>query len=73
MFGKHRKKTTTPYDKATELPVIRASICTGEKVAGFRHIASGAFSEVMCLKTDADLQEFLRMYEIDEADIKREW
>ena len=35
-FGKSRKKERTAYDKTGKVPVIRSSICTGEKVAGFK-------------------------------------
>ena len=33
-----------PYDPATQIPVIRSSICTGEKVAGFKDKRSGRFT-----------------------------
>ena len=38
MLWKRNKKTdpAADFDKTGKRPVIRASICTGEKVAGFR-------------------------------------
>ena len=39
MFQKKIKKE--PYDKVRLKPVIRSSICTGEKVAGFKDLESG--------------------------------
>ena len=72
MFGK-KKLTVEPYDKSTQRPVIRASICTGERVAGFKDAVTGRFEEIMLLRSGADLQTFLRQYGVEEADIKREW
>jgi len=73
MFGKQKKQAAPAFDKTAKIPVIRSSICTGEKVAGFKDTASGRFTEIMLVRTDADLKAFLRQYGIDEADIKREW
>jgi len=61
------------YDKQNQIPVIRASICNGEKVAGFKDLQTGKFSEVMLLKNDKDLQNFLKQYDITEQEIKKEW
>ncbi len=52
------------YDQSRLDPVIRASICTGERVAGFRDRQTGHFSEVMLIRTDADIQHFRQMYGI---------
>ena len=72
MFGRH-KRSALPFDKSGKTPVIRASICTGERTAGFRDQASGKFTEIMLIRNDADLQEFLQTYGIKETDLKREW
>jgi len=74
MFFKHRKKLTpVPFDKTGKFPVIRSSICTGEQVAGFKDIETGTFHEVMLLQNQKDFQEFLRRFDVEEADVKREW
>ena len=52
------------YDPKTQYPAIRASICTGEKVAGFRDRKSGKFTEVMLIRSPADLEEFKQRYGI---------
>jgi hypothetical protein len=52
-------------------PVIRSSICTGEKVAGYRD-ASG-FHELMFIRDDKDLAEFLRRYAVDRSEITTEY
>ncbi len=62
-----------PYNRGNKIPVIRSSICTGEQVAGFKDPVSGRFEEVMLLRNDRDLQEFLRQYQVEASEIKREW
>lgn len=54
------------YDKENKKPVIKASICNGEQVAGFKDIHTGKMEEVMLIKNQADLERFKAMYEIDE-------
>lgn len=64
MFGKtklHKKK----YDKDHMTPIIKCSICTGEKVAGFKDKKSGKFTEVMLLRDDSDLRIFMETYDIE--------
>ena len=61
-FRKKKEKKT--YDTLNLKPVIRASICTSEKVAGFRNIHTGQFQEVMLLAGPDDLEEFRNMYGI---------
>ena len=53
------------YDKERLIPVIKASICNGERVAGFKDINTGVFEDVMLLKTDADLEKFRKRFGID--------
>ena len=68
-----RKKTVTKtYDKENKKPVIRASICNGEQVAGFKDIHTGRIEEVMLIKSPADLEVFRKMYGIDE-EIEKEY
>lgn len=72
MFGR-RKKRAVPFDSGGRVPVIRSSICTGEQVAGFKDPVSGRFEEMMLLRNDGDLREFLRRYQVEESEIRREW
>lgn len=62
-FGK-KKSERKSYDKENKKPVIKASICNGEQVAGFVDVHSGAFEEVMLIKDSADLAVFMDMYGI---------
>ena len=64
VFFQKKKEKTGSYDEKTMTPVIRSSICTGEKTAGFRDKETGKFREVMLIRDDADLELFRRQYGI---------
>lgn len=68
-----RKTVKVDYDRENQRPVIRASICNGEQVAGFKDIRTGKFSEVMLIRNDGDLAEFLERYGIVKEDVKKEY
>lgn len=68
-----RKPEKADYDRVNQAPVIRASICNGEQVAGFKNIHTGKFSEIMLIKSDKDLEEFLEKYGISPEDVKKEY
>ena len=62
-----KKKTIVKtYDKDNKKPVIKASICNGEQVAGFKDIHTGKIEEVMLIKSPSDIDIFKKMYGIDE-------
>lgn len=71
MFRKKIEKQT--YNKENQKPIIRSSICTGEKVAGFKDIHTGKFTEVMLIKNDNDMKVFLAKYDISMEEVKTEW
>lgn len=71
MFRKVKQKET--FDREHEKAVIRSSICTGEKVAGFKDMHTGQFRDVMLIRSDRDKQEFLKKYDLLESDVKTEW
>ena len=62
-----KKSIVKSYDKENKRPVIKASICNGEQVAGFKDIHTGKIEEVMLIRSQADLENFKAMYGIDEA------
>lgn len=64
MFGR-KNAAKKNYDKQTQRPVIRCSICTGEQTAGFKDIRTGRFEEVMLIRDQKDLDTFKEMYGID--------
>lgn len=61
---------TNAFDPETQTAVIRSSICTGEKVAGFKDIKSGRFTEVMLIRSKKDEQEFKKKYKVDELKVE---
>ena len=72
LYGKifHRKKAEAvcSYDREKEKPIIRASICTGERVAGFRDLKTGRFRDVVLIRDQRDLDGFMKTYGIDSID-----
>ena len=60
-MGIFRKKQIqkADYDRENWRPVLRCSICNGEQVAGFKDQRTGKFHEVMFVRDEKDLQEFL--------------
>ncbi len=65
-FGKKHKKYIE-FDPDTQYAVIRSSICTGEKVAGFKNKKDGHFTEVMVIRSSEDEKIFMSMYGIDKV------
>lgn len=67
-----KKKTLKTYDRDNKKPIIKASICNGEQVAGFKDIHTGKMEEVMLIKNQEDLNTFKEMYGINE-EIEKEY
>ena len=63
LFGRKNAPRET-YDTARYTPVIRSSICTGEKTAGFLETGTGRFVEVMLITSPADMEAFRERYGI---------
>ena len=61
-----KKIIANTYDKDNKKPVIQASICNGEQVAGFKDIHTGKIEEVMLIKSPSDIDIFKKMYGIDD-------
>ena len=59
------------YDRQTQKPVLRCSICNGEQVAGFKDIRTGKFEEITLIRNPGELEVFMKTYGIDE--ISREY
>lgn len=72
LFGKKRKQEAE-YDKSGKYPVIHASICTGERVAGFKDKDTGKFDELMLIRGEDDLDLFVQKYKIKKDEIRKEW
>ncbi|MGN0907655.1 MAG: hypothetical protein ACI4NM_10940 [Bullifex sp.] len=54
-----------PFDREKQVPVLKCSICTGERIAGFKDTATGHITEVMVIRNDDDLMYFRNHYGID--------
>ena len=64
LFKKKIVKKT--YDREHMKPVIRAGICIGEEVAGFKDVQTGKIEEIMLIRSTEDLEKFKEIYEITE-------
>ena len=55
IFGnKKKQEPSVQFDPETQYAVIRSSICTGEKVTGFKNKTDGHFTEIMLIRTAVD-------------------
>lgn len=63
-------KAVITYDPETQYAVIRSSICTGEKAAGFKDKKTGHFTEVMLISSPADEKHFKEMYGLDSVKVE---
>lgn len=59
------------FNPETQTAVVRSSICTGEKVAGFKDKRDGRFVEVMLIRSPQDLLDFKEKYGV--ASVKTEY
>lgn len=65
MFGLKKKRIEKKsYDRENMKPILHASICTGETVAGFKDKRTGRFEEIMLIKSEADKELFKEIYDI---------
>ena len=71
LFGKRSREPEIRFDQDKQYAVIRSSICTGEKVAGFKNKEDGHFTEVMLIRSYEDKLNFMETYGIEE--IKTEY
>ncbi len=71
LFGRREPEPeVTHFDPAEFEPVIRASICTGERVACMREKDTGKLHELMLIRTEEDLKTFCRRYRVAEENVK---
>ena len=67
-----KKEIKKSYDHQHQKPIIRASICTGEQVAGFKDLRTGKIEDIMLLQCPEDLEKFRKMYGIT-VEIEKEY
>ena len=68
LFSRKNKTPRSAYDPEKEKPVVRSSICTGERAAGFKDLKTGKFREVMLIRDGSDLEAFKKEYGLDRID-----
>ena len=57
MFGRIKN---IDFDRQTQEPAIRKSICTGETTVGFVDLKTGHFSDYMKVTDSAQIDDFCR-------------
>ena len=66
------KKKDIPHISMKEsIPVLRCSICTGEQVLCAKDRQTGQLSELMLIRTPADLFEFCEANGISTEDVQK--
>lgn len=71
LFGRKKaRETAVQFNPETQYAVIRSSICTGEKVAGFKNKTNGHFTEVMLIRSPADEKLFKETYGINSLKVE---
>ena len=63
--AERRLKEEFPFDPEKQTAVIRSSVCTGEKVAGFKDREGGHFTEVMLIRSKQDEARFKALYGLE--------
>ena len=71
LFRRNNKPEILDYDKESEIPIIKCSICTGERVAGVKNLKTGKFKEIMLIRNNADMETFMQLYGLDS--VKKEY
>ena len=70
LFGKlhdRQKETmTSQFPPDVYKPILRKSICSGETTAGFKNLKTGKYTEVMLIREEKDLKQFMHEYGIKE-------
>ena len=64
LFGKRDREPEIKFDPDKQYAIIRSSICTGEKVAGFKNKEDGHFTEVMLIRSYEDELRFKEIYNL---------
>ena len=65
LFGKRSREPEIKFDSDKQYAIIRSSICTGEKVAGFKNKEDGHFTEVMLIRSYEDELRFKELYNLE--------
>ena len=71
LFGRKKsRETAVQFNPETQYAVIHSSICTREKVAGFKNKTDGHFTEVMLIRSPADEKKFKETYGVESVKVE---
>ncbi len=70
-IGKSISEKIGDFDQKNYEPVIKASICNGEQVVGFKNKHTGEFQEEQYIRSEADLEAFKKKYGL--TNIRKEY
>lgn len=74
LWKKGKKSDLIPaFDKTGKKPVVRSSICTGERVAGFKDEKTGHIEELMLIRNEKDMERFMQRYGVTKNEIEKIW
>ena len=65
LFSKKSREPEIKFDPDKQYAIIHSSICTGEKIAGFKNKEDGHFTEVMLILSYEDEVKFKEMYNLE--------
>ena len=65
LLGKRSREPEMKFDPDKQYAIIRSSICTGEKVAGFKNKEDDHFTEVMLIRSYEDELRFKELYNLE--------
>ena len=70
MLFRKRESKPVPFPTEQYEPVIRSSICTGERTACMRDRQTGKVHEIMLIRLPQDLAQFAKQYGVDPDSIE---
>ena len=71
LFGRKKsRETAVQFNPETQYAVIHSSICTGEKVVGFKNKSDGHFTEGMLIRSPADEKKFKETYGVESVKVE---
>ena len=71
LFKKNKTKDIPQISMEQSVPVLRCSICTGEQVLCAKDRQTGQLSELMLIRTPADLFAFCEANGISTEDVQK--
>ena len=63
---KKRNKTVVRQIPENQKPILHRSICTGETTVGFKDLTTGKYTEMLLIRDEKDLTQFMKEYGITE-------